>query len=199
MNGIDNIIDKIRQNAQTEAKAKKSEAETAAKDVRDGYENRAADAANAVISDAKKQAQAILMLAEGSSSLENSKLVLQTKHELIDEAFSLAKERLISMPENEYVDFLCRYAVSAAADGRGELILNATDSEKIGVKLIATVNAALTKKGIDASLSLSKKTGAQSGGFILKNGNIETDCSVSAIVSSMKNDLISEVAEVLFQ
>lgn len=198
MNGIENIIEKINQKAQAETEAKISEAEAAAKAVKDGYCERAEAAASAILSDARKQAEMTLLLAEGNSSLENNKLVLKTKHELIDEAFSLAERQLASMPENEYIDLLCGYVLFAAPDGRGELILNARDREKIGEKLLEAANAALISKGIAPKLSLSDKVGVQSGGFILKNGDIETDCSLSAIIGLLKNDLVSEVAEVLF-
>jgi len=98
------------------------------------------------------------------------------------------------MPDDEYIDFLVK-EILMIPNCEGEILLNNKDKERIGEKLVKIVNDKL--KG--DKVFLSNNTIQVSGGFILKNGNIQVNSTFETILSSKKEELTFEIAKVLFE
>jgi V/A-type H+-transporting ATPase subunit E len=101
---------------------------------------------------------------------------------------------LRSMRTEEYIIFLTNQII-AIPKCEGYLILNESDREKIGEKLINSVNEKLNGKKV----ILSNETQKASGGFVLKRGNIEINSTFETILNSMKDELTGEIASALFK
>ncbi len=187
MNGIDKIIERINAEARSEAEAVRSEAEKKCAEIAAEF-SRSADAESKKILDAGAGAsEAYYSRLVGAADMEARRALLNMKQELINEAFVLAEKKILSMPEDKYIDFLARLAKSASKTGKEEIILSAKDKSIAGAKL-----AELT------GLKISDETRDINGGLYLKDGNIETNCSVATLIEMGRNELGPQLANMLF-
>ena len=127
--------------------------------------------------------------------MEARKQLLAFKQQLVSKAFEEAERQLAELPREEYIAFLASLAAKAATYGTEELVFNARDAKEVGSAVAKAANAALGAKG---HLTVSEETREISGGLIVKQGDIETNCALDMLVSMQRSALASQVAEVLF-
>lgn len=162
-----------------------------------------------IINEAKAQGAAIIAEASNQSNIEAAtvikrkvsagelqarKMLLNSKQEAIKKSFEAALEKLKSMPEDKYIKFL-EDEIKRIPNYNGEILLNETDKKSIGEKLVKAVN----EKATGNKLVLSSKTIDASGGFVLINGYIEINSTFETILSSVKDELTTVVANALFK
>jgi V/A-type H+-transporting ATPase subunit E len=133
------------------------------------------------------------------AQLEAKKQVLTVKQELIAAAFEYAVQTMLNMPEEKNIDFLASLAVRASRTGKEEVIFPADTREKIGEKVVMKANSMLTTSGKRAELRLSEDTRGIRGGLILRDGSIEMNCSIDALVDNVRNSITGDVASILFK
>ncbi|MBQ5974025.1 MAG: hypothetical protein IJL69_07460 [Oscillospiraceae bacterium] len=198
MNGIDLLISKLGEEASSDAAARVSEAEEKALVIRAEYAAKAEADAKKLLDETAAQCVADAQRADGSNALEARKAMLAVKHSMIDRVFEKARLKLCRMNEEDYRMFLVRTAVGAVSEGNETVIFNARDREAFGKTLVADINAALKAEGRVGQLKLARETREMDGGFVLCAGNVETNCSISAIVDQKRNELTDLVARMLF-
>lgn len=180
-----------------------------AENIADSSLNNANSQSLKIIDDAKKRGETMLAEAFAQNAIEaetlksrkvsaaelqTRKMLLIAKQDAIKKSFDIALEKLKNMPEHEYINFLAG-EIQKIPDCSGEIILTEKDKNNIGEKLIKTVNENL--KG--NQIALSSKTIQASGGFVLKNGDVEINSTFETILSSIKDELTFEVANALFK
>ena len=188
MDGLDRIIEKIISDAEADAASAIERADKQAAEILAAAREHSDAAAASALKEAAERAEALRSLADGSAKLDAGKTVLACKHSLIDRAFELAKEKLSSLDDESYLRLLADYAKVASPECRGELILSGKDRERIGKTLAERTGIALSEQTADIG-----------GGFIHRDGSVETDCSLNAIIASCRNELSDAVAKVLFK
>lgn len=198
MNGIDALIKKISDDSRSECEEKMKKAEQKARGIVEEYRARGEAEAVALRKQAEKAAETTLLRGAGNDEVEASKQILAAKHKAIDEAFRRANEMLCSLSESEYIALLTKYVLAASEAGEESVVLNKKDREALGEKIVSKFNEALSAAGKKAKLSLSGGTADINGGFILRNGDIDTDCSVSSLVEQQKYALTEAVVKLLF-
>jgi len=193
MNGLEKITERIRREGQAEADAILAEAGKRVEATRDYYREQAAQ----LTADAQgKRRQAVAERLErlsGSAEMERSQLLLSAKQGCIDEAFAKAAEALRALPRQEYIDLLAGMAVRNGA-GNEEIVLSAADRESVGEAVVAAANA--QKSG--AAFTLSAETRELGGGLVLKRGRVETNCAFDTQLHRLRQEMASEVAQILF-
>jgi V/A-type H+-transporting ATPase subunit E len=107
-------------------------------------------------------------------------------------------QKLLTLPEAEYVDLLARLAAEASSTGNEEIVLSAKDLNTCGHKVLESANHLLAKAGKADKLTLSANTGEFDGGLLLRSGKIETNCTLDTILRLSKEELIPEVSAALF-
>ena len=125
--------------------------------------------------------------------MEARKSVLAVKQEMVEKSFALAAEKIVGLPEEQYIAFLAGLAKKASVSGDEEVILNERDRAAIGGKLLQAIN----RDGV--SMTLSDETRDISGGLILRRGSVEANCSVELLVDLCRGELSSRLADILFQ
>lgn len=211
MNGIENIIARIENDAQNEVNEIIAKANAEAEAISAKYAEIAANDADAILAKGKKSADDRMVRLQGVAGLEARKMLLRTKQEMIDLAFSEAEAKLLALEGEDYVETLARLAVSATQSGNEEVILSAGDREKYGKDVVSRINSLLNEdEGIARILTaagkmlrgegvkLSDETREIGGGLILKDGDLEVDASFKTIVNQLRDSLAGEVAEILF-
>lgn len=198
MNGIEKITEKIIGDARLEAGEIIAHAEAEAQALLAETEKATAAEANALVENARAAAEIAKQRTGGASDLDRRKAVLATKQEMIDVAFSRALVKLGQLPADKYIEIISKIAAEAVSDGHEEVIMSAEDGGKNGAKMIEMINKLLKASGKTAGVTLSKTTRDISGGLILKNGDVETNCTFTALLNLSKDSLVTEVAAGLF-
>ena len=198
MNGMDKIIARIQAEAKAESDAILAEAKTTAEAIAADYAQKAQDTYNSRLTEGTAELEQQVQRSDRAAGLDAKKSVLATKQELVNTAYSQAKAAITALPEDEYIAFLARMADEAAADGKGELILNAADRARIGEKVLDAARALAAKRGVSSELTLSEATEDISGGLILKNGSISANCTLDSLVELSRSSLDAAVAGILF-
>lgn len=192
MTGIEKITGRIMADAQAEIDAVMADAQAQADDITAKY---AAEAKRAY-ADAAAKGQTAAADREShlgsSAQMEARRMLLAAKQEMLDAAFAEAEKQLVHLPDEEMVKALAELAVRASASGKEEVILNAAVAERLGAKVVAKAN----EKGL--SLTLSKTTGSFSGGLLLKDGDVEVNCTFDTLVRLTRNEIAGTVAKALF-
>ncbi|MGI5936707.1 MAG: V-type ATP synthase subunit E [Oscillospiraceae bacterium] len=198
MTGIDKITARIESDARKEAEAILSEADERCEEIRTEYEKLAQEEYWKLIRAGVKDCEARVKLLASTAEMEAKKRILSMKQEMVARAFVRAVELILSRPVEEYAGFLAHQAARAAVTGTEEIILNSKDRESCGRKVVRLANDLLNKRGIAGKLTLSYETRPMAGGVILKQGGIETNCSIEALIETYRNELSAPVANVLF-
>ena len=121
--------------------------------------------------------------------------ILATKQELIGRAFDLALEKLLELPEKEYVALLADLAVKASSTKKEAVIFSQKDRTRYGKTVVTQANEKLG----GGHLTLSEQTRPIKGGLILQDSQVETNCSFEVLIHLQRNTLSAEVAQVLFK
>jgi len=191
---IENITSKILSDAQDYANSSLMDAEKTKQEIL----NRAKNEAEVLIkTEAEKAANDALELKNrkvSAAELQGRKMLLSAKQEAINKSFDAAIEKLKAMPEVEYLNFLVQEVVRIP-DCQGSIVLNAKDRESIGERLVKAVNEKLGAEKV----ALSKDTVETSGGFVLKRGKVEINSTFETLLDAMRDQLTSEIADVLFK
>ncbi|MCI8442650.1 MAG: hypothetical protein HFG27_08980 [Provencibacterium sp.] len=192
LNGLQNLTDKI----QSDAKGYAQElAESTRKKVEELLREQQgqADALRAETAEAaRREAEGIIARAQSQSALEERNALLRQKREMINEAFELAADEIASMPKEKYVALLAKL-VKKYQTGTAEIILNARDKKAVGGELLS---ALLSGAGAP-TCSLSSEVGSFKGGLILREGDVDTNCTVEVLCEGMRHELEPKVIELL--
>lgn len=227
MNGLDKITARIAADAQAEADAILNEGKTQARAIAREWEEKAQSESEAILEQGKKVAKERSERLDSTAQMEGRRLLLAAKQEMISQAFDAALEKLLSLPQEEYVELLARLCVKASITGREELIFSPADKDKVGTKVAAKANKLLAEavgpklpeeatqgklgavletavntvtaiaKGT-AMITVADETRDIKGGFILSGDGVEVNCAFDTLVRLSRPELERQVSQVLF-
>ena len=225
MNGIEKITGRITADAQAEAERVLTAAREEAAKISARYQAQAdAECADLTAKNAKAAAEREERLVS-VAQMEARKVQLAAKQEMVEKAYAQALEKLSRLPEEQYVQVLADLLVQASSTGREEAIFSPEDRERVGKAAVARANEILTKQAAPgvpqgdsavtnllskvaanvaamakgtAMLTLSKETRPLKGGFILKDENVEVNCTFDTLVRLQKAEAAGMVAKKLF-
>ena len=199
MKGIDKITSRIIADAEAECRDVKRESDERCAAVRAENEKRARDEYWRLVREGVKDTEQRVQRMDRTARLEAKKSVLNMKQEAVSRAFDLAKDKIAELPERDYVAFLAREAAEAAITGQEEVIFCERDRKSVGAKAVKAANELLAAKGMPGLLTLSDATRDMAGGLMLKQGDIEVNCTVDTLLDLTRDELAARVADVLFE
>ena len=228
MNGIEKITAKIRQDAEAEIARLNAETDEKIAAIQTQSAAQAEKERADILARGRKAADERLERLESAAQMEQRKLVLGAKQEVVGEAFEKAVEHLCTLPDVELVKLLTALAVEASATGKEALIFSVKDRARIGKQVVMAANEELAKRvspelpgaltesragavlgkvvtataarmAGTAQLTLSEKTRPMRGGFIMADDEVEINCTFETLVRLQREKLEREVANVLFQ
>lgn len=226
MNGIDKIIGRISGDAQAEIDAILAQANAEAVDIAAQYEAQGKAEADAILARGEKSAAERGERMASVAQLECRKANLAAKQEVLDKAFEAAKQKLLALPQDQYIALLADLAVQAsstgrsssssprrtgrewqgrghggqreAGEGRGSSAARRGHRHPAGAILNKVVTGASAVLNGTAMLTLSEETRPMEGGFILSSGYTEVNCTFGTLIRLQRDTLAAEVAKVLF-
>ena len=222
MNNLDRILDRIKADADLEIKkieeASAARIDTIQKDTEEKLDliNRRTEEA------AMKEYQAILARAQSRGAMVEKEILLGAKSELIEKVYRDAESFIMNLPADKYTEVMSGLLADAVisrmatvtemtetfADeayvGEGkvpfEVLLPEAHKKKFGRAIISGAEKSIALKDLTVpKIKLSKDSAPIDGGFIVKYGDVQTNCSVSAMISSLKERTYAKVASVLFR
>ena len=193
MNGIEKITQRIEADAQTEIDRILSEAREEADQITGRYKAQAEAEAASLAARNKKTAAEREERLVSVAQMEARKVQLAAKQEMVEKAYDLALEKLCAMPDARYTEVLAGLLVQASSNGREEAIFSPEDRERVGKAAVDKANAASGKQ-----LKLSKETRPLKGGFVLRDENIEVNCTFDTLVRLEKAETTGAVVKKLF-
>lgn len=136
--------------------------------------------------------------AESAALLHEKKLILNAKQQIIDNVITSAKKSLVILPDKEYFDVIIKMIKKHALDQSGQIIFSTKDRKRLPNDFENVIRTALVDKN-GASLTISEETGDFDGGFILIYGSVEENCSFDALFFAAREGLQDKVCALLFQ
>ena len=198
MEGINKITERIE--AETREEIAFMQAETAEKCrvIKENYNNTAQEEYWKLINVGTKECEMQVQRLAGTAAMEAKKSILAMKQDAVARVFGEAVTKLCNLPEDRYVDFLARQAASAASTGLEELVFNARDKASCSKAVVKAANELLKKRGLLPKLTVCEKTGNFGGGLMVRQGDIEVNCTAEKLVELSKSELSTQIAGLLF-
>lgn len=109
-------------------------------------------------------------------------MTLKKKQELIGETVSKAKERVLSLPDDEYFKTILKVADRSLAAEEGIVYFNEKDLHRMTEDFKDQLLKLAEEKG--GKLEISTEPRKLDGGFVLQYGGIEENCSIDAIFAT---------------
>ncbi len=188
---IEDITSYILDKFKAEAKMIEDEANEKYSSHIKSSESKAKAEFDAILENAHMEAKRKLEMADSSANQIQSKELLKIKNEAVKNVILKAKEKILKMDEKSYEAFLVSLLKRYNENKDGEIILSLADENK-ELKL-------LKKEAKALGLDISKEKANISGGFILKYGSIEQNCSVEAVFKEKNEELTDYINSKLFE
>ena len=212
MTGLNKITDRILADAQAEADCSRRRAE---------YEAEAERIRDTLTADAERDAKDLIARAKSSAATQKRNVLLQCKSDLMDSVFSTTYENLLAMETEPYTTLqvglltACLWEqirtenASRALYGEEdepavdcyEVLMNARDRERCGTAVVEGACKRLAGKVSEEKLALvtlSDSCVAIDGGFVLRCGSMEINCSLSLLFAQLREEMETEVGVALF-
>lgn len=126
------------------------------------------------------------------AGLDVKKIELGVKQTAISDSFSQALSLLSDLPGEEYLSLVESLLLKATESGDETVVISAKEKH-ITQEWLAGFNEKHGKK-----LVLDEEKRPISGGFIMKKGKIETNCSWDMLIRWVRDDIEADVAKRLF-
>lgn len=227
MNGIEKITGQIEADVQAEIDALTADAQARAQAITAQYQAQAEAESAAILARGRAAAAQREERLGSVAQLEARKLTLAAKQEMVEAAFQKALETMQSLPEEEYVALLARLCVQASRTGREQVVFSQKDRARLGKQVVTTANEMLARQvapklpeelteskagafldrvvtGASAvlagtgMLTLAEETRPMAGGLVLKDDDVETNCSFEVLIHLQREALAAQVAGILF-
>ena len=193
MKGIENIAQRIREDAEQEAGVLLAEAEKRASETRAAADREAQELKDSLRREGEAEAQRQYDLLLAAEETENRKQLLAAKQERVARAFDRAVEQLCALEDEPYALLLAKLAASAAETKQEKIILNERDKARVGSRVAEEAN-----RLCGGSLSLAEETRPIVGGLILSQGKIEVNCALDTLAALRRNELAGKASALLF-
>lgn len=189
------IIDDARKRAGKIIEDAKLEAQVIIKDA----EKQAFQRVAIMTENAKEEAAQYKQRFRAAGEMEDRKNVLKMRQDTIDEAFSAALSRIAELPDEKYSLFIEDVLIKAAKDEEGDLVMNKKDKQRLGRQFVDKINAKFKAMGKKAMLKLAEENLNSCGGFVVRYGEMEINCTLEVLLNMARPNLEAEVAAILFE
>ena len=217
MNNLDLIIEKIISEAKSEADAIVANACTKAAEIASETESKVAVINKSSDRHCFKEYEDAIKRAESTADMKKREIILKTKIGLIEKAFAEAEKRIYALAPEEYSQFLSKLIADAMRDrldqvaemkelyGEDEdndycttfsVMFNQKDKKEFSTEAVKNAKLILKKR---IAIAIETKTANISGGVIIRYGDIETNCSIEALMNEARINCEAQVAKLLFE
>ncbi len=193
MTGLDKITAQITIDSDKTAKSIIASSEAQCSDILSKAEAEAQQILKSGEINAQIKADEIIRRAESSAELEQRKILLTTKQEVISSMVAASLESLRSLPEDKYFDIIYKMISKYKRSSQGQIFFNNSDLARLPKDFIGKLSELS-----QGNLTLSSDSVKIDGGFILSYGGIDVNCSFESLFSDNSEKISDAVAKLLF-
>lgn len=191
MNGLDKIIERILSESDSECNEILKTAQSECEKIRLENEETAAR----IVSELKEANDADLLkiveTGRQKAETDGKKKLLNAQQSLVFEVIKEAEEKLSKLPVNEYFNALAKLLTRYSGQRTGEILLSNTDIQRMPVEFKAELDRQLLTVEADEKLG--------GGGFVLRYGEIEENCTFTALLTEKQETIHDKVYSILFR
>lgn len=180
------IIDKIIAEAEEAAKATLEKAQQEADAILQAAQEKIDRELDVFDRNAQAEAGKAAAKEISAAEMQAKKAVLEEKQNILTEVIAQAEQELLSMEDGAYAKTIGTMLEGLDKSLGKEIIVSAKDASRLA--------GVVAEKGF----ILSEKTADISGGFIVKNGDIEYNYSFESIITVEKEEIQQIAAKILF-
>ncbi len=194
MKGLEQILQKIEDDAVAEAEKIKAEAmKTAEKIISDATERANADARE-LIDNGQKKASVMLENAKSGCASLIKRTEASAKAEVVDDCIRLAVSDITSMPDEEYFEIMRKLILKYYhPNEQGELLMNKADISKMPKSFLKEIK----KSGAD--IELCDKPADIDCGFIIRYGGVEENCTLASLIEENTDKIKDRLYKMLWE
>ncbi len=191
MSNENKLFESIINSGKEQAKVITDDAQAKAGEVIKKAENEAKALSDSIARSTDSKALNMKNSALSSASLITRNANLEAKRNEINKTLYGIKEYILSLDDKSYFRILYSMAKDIN-EKNGTLLLSEKDKSRLPSDFAAKIKEA----GIDAEIS--NESADIDGGFILRCGNIEINCTLDAVIEDKKNELEDYINSLLF-
>lgn len=188
----ENLLSKIILDAEAQAEEIKTTAEQASAVALDNAITSFNAEFEKVIAKAKTDGEEIITQAVLNAEIEARKILLKAKQEVLSATIERSLEKLMKLPDSEYIALITDMIASVADDG-DTVIISQNDENRLTAEVIAKISKVIGKK-----LTLSNERGDFLGGVILSQNGLDKNMTLENELSEIKQERINKLSTKLF-
>ena len=193
MTGLEKIIDRIQHDADNTINGIRSKSEAQCKALLSEAESEVQVLLLKGKADADKKYNDIIARAQSAASLEERKIMLSAKQEIISTMISNTLNSLLNLPDDKYFTLIYKFIERYSLNSDGVISFNKADLKRLPADFADKANA--VSKGV---LTLGADPVEIDGGFILSSGGVDVNCSISSLINDNSEKISDSVAQLLF-
>lgn len=198
MTGLEKILKAIEDEAQAGAAAIIAEADKQAEEILAAAKLEAEKKCAQIVEKSAADVKSTINRAESAAALQEKKIILDAKQQIISNIITKARNSLAAMPDSEFIEIILQMVKKYAHNKPGKILFSASDKNRLPKDINDRLKAVLSENA-GASLDVAEDTATIDGGFLLQYGDIEENCSFDALFSAAKEVLQDKVNSLLFE
>lgn len=185
------IIEKIVNDAKSSRNAYIADANSKKEEIEKAYTIYAEKITAQTKSATETECANILERKNTVAILDRKKITLQAKQEVIDEAFDLAKQKILSDTAG-YQKFMTAEILEHFEEG--DQIITGKNEKALDAGFFKKLQAETDKK-----IVLSKEAGNFVGGVIIRSAGYDKNLCLDTIMTTIREDIEAQVSKILFE
>ncbi len=195
MTGLDRIVSKIEDEGRQHADAILSEAKAEAERILAEARERAAKKAVALLEKTKDEAARKVSVAKSSAESITRKRYLEIRNAVMNDVISAAYEEIEQMSDADYFDLLFALCVKNIEKSECVLYLNDRDLARCPADFEDRINQTVYET---SAVQVAKEPKPIENGFVLVYGDMEVNCTLRAIFDASMDLLKDRLSPMLF-
>ena len=191
------ILKRIEDDAEAEARAAVEEARAKGEDMVARAREEAAGVSDGIVEEAESRARRDRETTLANARLSARDRILGAKQELAGRVLRQVEDALAALPDDEYASMLGE-RVAAAARGGERVLVAGADRDRLAGRLEAAVASALGAAGRDVDLSYPDEAAGLARGVLLSGERMSVEISPRSLVNERRGDLLGRVSAALF-
>lgn len=195
MDGLNNIIEKIKLQNESECLSVIESAEKKAKEIKENAKAELEIVCNKIKADTDEKISVIMSKAKSTADLEYKRVLLLEKGRIVSDIMKEAYNSLCNAESEVYFSNLEKLVLKNAIMGKGKIVLSEKDNKRLPADFLDGINK---KLGEGKELVLSEAFLNTDGGFVLEYSEIKVDCTFSSLIDENADDIKDEISKLLF-
>ncbi|NLA84587.1 MAG: hypothetical protein GX854_08740 [Clostridiales bacterium] len=189
MSGLDNLLNQIRNTAEEEANARLNQARQQAEELIQNKKDLAEKEIENIKLKTDRKALEILEKAKSAAALQKRNAVLSAKQQIIESLLKTTLDKLNNLEDEAYFQIIRKMVSRYALSQDGQIIFSEKDKNRFPADFEEKLNQDILSKG--GSLKISSEIRSFDGGFVLVYGDIEVNCTFTAMLAS-KHEILQD-------